>query len=213
MPAAADALSAITSEQAGLVSSAQAARVGVDTAALFRLARNGVLERPLRGVYRVRGAPPPAELDILAAWVRLIGARLPYDPTEPGQQVATVSHTAAARMLELGTFPADRPTFIVRRQRHQQTSHAYRTFALELADHDWSWHELRDRIRVPITTPERTLVDLAWAEADPEHVREALDRHRRELDPERLHETFTRRLRQGGRAAPGWMRRDFGVVA
>ncbi len=192
-------LAAITSEQAGLVSTAQAARVGVDAAALFRLARSGVLERPLRGVYRVRAAPPPANLDVLAAWVLLVGDRLPFEPLGDGQPTVVVSHTAAARILGLGTFPADRPTFIVLRSRHDPPSGSYRTFTLGLLPEEWRWQVLADHIRVAVATPERTLVDLAWAEADPEHVREALTRHAANLDREQLWAIFARRLRRGGR--------------
>ena len=206
-----DALAPVASEQAGLFTTAQAARLDVDTAALFRLARAGVLERPLRGVYRVRAAPPPADVDVLAAWLLLSGRRLPSEPLPAGQPPAVVSHTAAARLLNLGTFPPTRPTLIVRHARRDPPSGTYRTFRLELEPGDWCWQALPDHIRVAVTTPERTLVDLAWAEADPEHVREALSRHAATLDRDALRTTFARRRRRGGHTTPTWMGPDFGL--
>jgi hypothetical protein len=202
----AEEITRITSQQAGFVSSAQAARLGVSARTLAALARAGVLERHLRGVFRVRAAPSPADPELLAAWTLLAGERLPWELVSPGQPPVVVSHTSAAAMLGLGTFPAGRPTFIVTRHRHDPPSGVYRTFLLSLADGDWSWELLPAGIRIAHTSAERALVDLAWAEADPDHVIAALhDGLRRDVvDLAILRAVLDRRWRRRGRGTPRW---------
>jgi hypothetical protein len=199
-------LTRVTSQQAGFVSSAQAARLGVPSRAVAALVGVGVLERHLRGVFRVRAAPTPADPELLAAWTLLAGDHLPWEPVEAGQPPVVVSHTSAAALLGLGTFPVSRPTFIVTRQRHDPPSGLYRTFLLSLAASEWSWELLGAGIRVARSSAERTLVDLAWAEADPDHVVAALrDGLRRGVvDPATLREVLERRWQRRGRGTPRW---------
>ena len=202
-------IAAITSQQAGFVSSAQAARIGVAPRALAALANAGVLDRELRGVFRVRAAPTPPDPELLAAWTLLAGERLPWDPEADGQPPVVISHTSAATLHELGVFPIARPTFIVDRRRHDPPSGLYRTFRLPLAADEWTRRTLPAGIQVALTTAERTLVDLAWAEADPDHVLDAFDaalRHRT-VDSATLRRVLARRWRHGGRGTPTWFAR------
>lgn len=199
----------IAAEQAAYVSTAQAARAGVDSRALARLAESGVLERALRSVYRVRAAAEPPHAELIAAWTALADGRLPWErPPADAQPPVVVSHTAAASLHELGTFPPARPTFIVTAPRHDPPSRAWRTFVLGLVAGEHREHFLPQGIRLDVTTPERTLVDLAWAEADRDHVVEALadGLSRGLVDLSALRSTLERRWQRRGRGTPGWFR-------
>ena len=200
----------ITAQQAGFVSTAQAARVGVAPRALTRLAAAGVLDRPLRGVFRVLAAPTPPRSEILAAWTLLQGDRLPWEQALAGQPPVVISHTSAAQIHGLGTFPVNRPTFVVTRRRHDPPSGVYRSFTLPLEAPDWAWEYLPEGIRVAVTTPERTLIDLAWAEADPDHVREALVRALAAgaVDRGALRAALDRRWQRRGRGTPAWLKTE-----
>ncbi len=202
-------IATIAAEQATYVSTAQAARVGVGSRALARLAATGALERVLRGVYRVRAAPEPPYPELLAAWTLLADGRLPWErPARDAQPPVVVSHTAAAALYELGTFPPARPTFIVTKGGREPPSHAWRTFALDLAADEHRERFLPQGIRLEVTTPERTLVDLAWAEADPDHVTDALGDalDRRLVDLLALRAALDRRWQRRGRGTPTWFR-------
>lgn len=198
----------IAAEQATYVSTAQAARVGVKARALARLAGAGELERVLRGVYRVLAAPEPPHPELLAAWTLLAGDRLPWERGPDTQPPVVVSHTAAAALDELGTFPATRPTFIVASPHRDPSSLAWKTFMLELAADEHRERFLPQGIRLVVTTPERTLVDLAWAEADPDHVTDALvdGLARGLIDLDALRASLDRRWQRRGRGTPRWFR-------
>jgi hypothetical protein len=202
----AEEITRITSQQAGFVSSKQAGRLGVPARTLAALVGAGVLERHLRGVFRVLAAPSPTDPELLAVWTLLAGERLPWEPVADGQPPVVVSHTSAAALLGLGTFPAGRPTFIVTRHRHDPPAGVYRTFLLPLVDGEWSWELVPAGIRIARTSAERTLVDLAWAEGDPDHVVAALhDGLRRDVvDLETLRAVLDRRWRRRGRGTPRW---------
>lgn len=176
---------------------------------LARVAANRLLERALRSVYRVRAAPMPPHPELLAAWVLLQEGHLPWEPIDETQQPrTTVSHGSAAALYGLGAFTPSRPTLIVRKRRNAGAAEPYRAFALPLEPEDWQWRELPAGIRIALTTAERTLVDLAWAEADPDHVRDALRAALVDgaIDLGRSEAALSRRWHHGGKGTPGWFR-------
>ena len=66
-----DRLAELAEDQAGYVTRAQAAAVGVDDLSLGRLVEGGDLIRVDHGVYRLRGAPAHEFEDLWVAWLRL----------------------------------------------------------------------------------------------------------------------------------------------
>jgi predicted transcriptional regulator of viral defense system len=205
----------ITSEQAGLISTAQAARIGVPARDLARLVPGSVLERPLRGVYRVRAAPAPSHPELLAAWVLLQRGRLPGERIDEPQPPAVVSHGSAAAIHGLGAFTPSRPTLIVPQRRNSGHTEPYRAFALPLDPADWRWTYLPEGIHIAITTPGRTLVDLSWADADPDHVRQAFRNALGDgqIELAEIEAALRRRWSRGGRGTPFWFRDELAHAA
>jgi very-short-patch-repair endonuclease len=104
--------------------------------------KSGQFVRLRRGVYRVRGAPSTWEQTLLAACLSTGGV---------------VSHHTACRLHESAVVASDQLTITVRRG-HKKASpegihlHRTRSFAAD---------ETMERRRVPVTSPLRTLSDMA----------------------------------------------------
>lgn len=97
------ALSGITAEQWGLLTTEQADHVGVDSHTLDTLARSGLLEATEAHVFRLSGAPLPPHLDIKVAWLQM-------NPDTPAWQrldgtSGAISHSSACRLHGLGDLP------------------------------------------------------------------------------------------------------------
>ncbi len=164
----------VASGQWGMISTAQATVVGADARTLNRLANGGELERLAHGIYRLVGSPPGPFDDLRAAWLaldprRTAAERIAAGPTE------IVSHRSAAMLQELGDVDADMLEFTtsVRRQPRRADVRIHRGV---ISDDRWT---LADGL--PVTTPLRTIEDLAAAHADRGHlagvVRDALLQH------------------------------------
>jgi len=82
----------LAQSQHGVLSSAQAARLGVSYDTLYRAVRSGKLEKDLPGVYRLPGVPHSWLSDLMAAHLWL------------DRPDACVSHRAAAALWALPTF-------------------------------------------------------------------------------------------------------------
>ena len=165
-------LSDVAREQAGYVTSAQARELGLKAPDLVRLADQGDLRRVAQGVYALPGVFPSPREPTIAAWLRLLGPRLPWVPAPPA---AVASHTTAAALRNLGTLQDDVPTYTVARRRYQPNDDSLQLHVTILDTPDWEWVDLPEGIRIPVTTPARTIVDLAWAGEDHDHVLDALD--------------------------------------
>ena len=139
------ALCRLAESQCGLFSAAQAARIGVDHAQLSRAVRYGHLRRSRFGVYAFVGTPP-------AKWEPLVSAALAVGAD------AVISHAGAAAIHGLYGVTATTllPELTVsRRQRPRLAG---------VTVHRSLPHSRRDvevKCGVPVTTPARTLVDLA----------------------------------------------------
>ncbi|WJK33365.1 type IV toxin-antitoxin system AbiEi family antitoxin domain-containing protein [Solwaraspora sp. WMMA2065] len=168
------ALAGVASDQWGMISTAQAAHLGITAVRLASMARAGELDRLAHGVYRLAGTPPDPHDDLRAAWIaldprRTAAERIAAGPTE------IVSHRSAAELQRLGNLDADLLEFttIVRRQT-RRTDVLLRRGTFD--DTDWT---LVDGL--PTTTPLRTLRDLAASRADRGHlagaVRDAVTQH------------------------------------
>ena len=64
-------LGRIAERQWGLVTTRQAVEVGVSRLHLSRLSQAGALERLAHGIYRMAGAPPVEDEDVITAWLGL----------------------------------------------------------------------------------------------------------------------------------------------
>lgn len=199
-----DRLAEVAREQAGQVSTAQAKRLGLATDDLGRLARSGDLRRVSRGVYALPGSFDGSREDLIAAWLRLSRGRLPWERALPS---TIASHTTAAALHGLGTFPPAAPTFTVRERRFQPTDGSARLYTAQLEPADWQWLLLPEGMRIPATTPARTVVDLAFAGEDRSHVIDALDEARGSglLETEDVVDAMSRRRRRRGRGSVAWL--------
>lgn len=154
------ALAEVTGSQWGLITSAQAAARGVDRLVLSRLAQAGDLKRLTHGVYKDRGAPGDAHLELRAAWLATAPAEFADERLKMRPSDATVSGESAARLHGVGDLRAAQNEFTVpARKQTQRPDVRYRTRALSSAD-------VTIREGLPVTTLERTLADLVETRTD-----------------------------------------------
>ena len=154
------ALSPIAAEQGGLLSTAQVRLAGVDRHLLAELAGGGYLQHPRRGVYAFgAGRAPDRFEDIASAWLAVDGRRLPWKRDNPPE--AVVSHASAAQLHGIGTIIPTVPELTEQRQRTRRRDVV--VHVARLAAEDWEWLRIGSGMRLPVTTPARTIVDLLLA--------------------------------------------------
>jgi hypothetical protein len=109
-----DRLAELTRRQLGLVTRAQAGRVGVPDRELLRYLCARDLERVAHGVYRFRRDLDDLHQPLWAAWLQLDPARTAAERVAgPGVPDAIVSHESAADIYWIGNLYADIHTFTV----------------------------------------------------------------------------------------------------
>ncbi|MGV9844813.1 type IV toxin-antitoxin system AbiEi family antitoxin domain-containing protein [Streptomyces pseudogriseolus] len=152
------------SDQWGLVTAAQAKLDGVQGVDLLRLERAGLLEGVGRGVYLIAAAVPPEHLQTKVAWLRLDPKTPAWQRPADSERSGVVSHASACELHGLGDLPADRVELIVpvRRTTRDEGVLLHR-LALEEGD-------VTVVDGLPVTTVERTVVDLLRSRADGAHV-------------------------------------------
>jgi len=163
-------------DQGGLVTSAQAKIVGVDGVTLRRLVDTGLLERITHGVYGMPAAMAAEHLLERAAWLRLAAGRPGWErkPLDPDSGV--LSHRSAAVLHGLGDLAPDSVEITVPRRRTSRDPNVRLRIA-QLTD-----DEVTSVDGLPVTTVERTIVDLLADHTDGGHVGDVLaDAHRRNL--------------------------------
>lgn len=167
-----DVLLEAASEQAGYVTAAQATRLGLSRDDIARLTGSGDLQRVRRGVFRMRHGRHRREDDI-AAWLHFEDGRLPWE--RRGTTNVVISHGSAAALHNLGsviprqatvTLPSDSTTSTPR----VKDIDVHRA---PLRDVDWAWADVDD-LRLPVTTPARTIVDLLGAGEERSYVERAI---------------------------------------
>lgn len=180
-----DHIAFIAAQHHGLVRTDLADAVGVRASVLARRAEAGVLERLDHSIYRVAGSPDTlSQRLLLACW-------------QTGR-TALVSHRAAAMVWGLDGFErAPLEVLIDRAAPHRRARRG-------LIVHRMDGIEDRDRslraTSVPVTSVERTLLDLAGV-VPPRRLEQALeDAHRRSLCSfDQVANRFVRWARQGRR--------------
>ena len=149
---------------------AQAERLGVSRDALAKACASGSLVRVAHGAYRMAGVPP-TELDELVAVWKLTKPALFYHERasyEHWDGIAVSGHTAAS-ILGIGDFYLSPYRLVApRRMRSNALSATFATRRVEREDVSFSEG-------LPVTGPERTLVDLVLDDEDPSLVADALE--------------------------------------
>ena len=128
----------------GVVARDDLLAAGLSPRELARWAEDGRLVSMARGVYRVGGAPPTFEAEVLAAI-----------KVHPGDSWA--SHHTASRLASLGLYGPDPRIELTR----PDDLSAQRTAARVHRSTLLPAHHLTTRRGIPMTTPARTLFDLA----------------------------------------------------
>ena len=159
-------LGGLAADQYGLITTALAKTHGVDGVTLLRLCEAGLLESVSRGVYLLPGAVRPSHLEIRVAWLRLDPVRPAWERDGRGKKDGVVSHRSACLLHELGDIPAPKVELTVpgRLTTREQ--------GVELHRHSGPLDP--DEIVVvdglPVTSAQRTIVDLLQDGADAGHV-------------------------------------------
>ena len=150
----------LASEQRGYFTTAQARTCGYSRALLAHHARTGTLQRVSTGVYRFRDYPSSPREEVVAAWLAV------------GKDVAVVSHESALDLWDLGDLIPNAVHLTVPRTRR----HLPRLPGVTI--HTTTRPLDRDQVRtlegVRVTSPPRTLLDVAEAGVAPDQVGFAL---------------------------------------
>jgi len=159
-------LAALAEERWGLVTTAQAERIGIGRLQLSRLASSSRLVRVGRGVYRIAGAPETEDEHVRATWLALGGATLAT--TETGVSPIVAAGMTAAGVHRIGDFWPDELDFIVPRRR------GTRLPDVRLRVRQLSQREVVPVDGLPALTVERTIADLVEMFTDLSLVADAL---------------------------------------
>jgi len=165
---ATELLGDLASQQWGLFTSSQAGGLEIASPDLLRLEKVGVLERIRHGVYAIAGTALSAEIELKAQWLAIrpdiMAAERLRDNSLAGE--AVVSHTTAADLWGIGDLWSDGYHFTVqkRRRSRQPEVHFHRA---DLAETDWKIHP---EAGLPVTSPARTIADLADAGYEADHL-------------------------------------------
>lgn len=156
----------LASEQWGLITTAQAAQLGVAAGSMARWAEQGTLTRLTHGVYKVSGSSYDPRDELRAAWLGLAPKRTAADRLADARLDAVVSHRSAAAMHGLGDLEADTHEFTVdgrRQSRRPDVRIHTRTSPIDPA----TWTRVAG---LPVTTVLSSIIDLAAAHIDGGHL-------------------------------------------
>ncbi len=159
-------LGGLAADQFGLITSAQARERGVDGVTLLRLGNAGLLEPVGRGVYQVVGATPPTHLEIRVAWLRLDPARPVWERDGRGAKDGVVSHRSACLVHGLGDIPAPKVELTVPGRLTTREPWV----VLHRHDGPLKADEITVVDGLPVTSAERTVLDLLRDGADGGHI-------------------------------------------
>lgn len=189
----------IASSQWGMFTVAQARIHGVARANLAHRVRTGVLERTDHyGVYRLTAVPTSALDDVRAAWLSTNPELLAPERTAVQRPDAVVASAAAAMVHGMGdVYPAPYRIIVPGRRQSAKGAITYSWRALD-------YHDVQVVDGLPVTTRERTVVDLLSDEGDisiaADALRDAL-RGLYDLDEIRLAELLIPHAERLGRPA------------
>jgi predicted transcriptional regulator of viral defense system len=156
-----DGLYRLAEAQAGYFTARQAVDAGMDRSTLRYHARpGGKYERARRGLYRLRHFPSSQHEHVMAAWLPLRDAG------------AVVSHESALELQELSdAIPDAVHLSLSRSQRGQRRRAGVRLHTLSRPPKK---AEVRHIAGLPVTSLERTIVDVLETGAQPEQIEMAI---------------------------------------
>lgn len=160
-----EALFATATEQAGYFTAPQARAAGYSWPLLSYHAKQGRFVRVARGLYRLRDYPSSPREELIAAWLRL------------GPDAA-ISHESALEVLDLSDIIPDSIHLTVPRARRRLARQA--GVSTHTTTRPLGAADVFTREGLRLTTPARTIADVAESGAGPEQVieatRQAIDR-------------------------------------
>jgi predicted transcriptional regulator of viral defense system len=148
--------------QAGHFTATQARELGYSARSLVHHVNAGHVERVSRGFYRLVGVPVGPHEDIVAAWLRL------------APRGAVVSHDTALALYDLA--PSREIHLTLPRESRPRAPRTISAVALHTTTAPLRRGEVTNRFGVRLTSPARTLADVADIGADPSVVIEATGR-------------------------------------
>lgn len=156
-----DGLYRLAESQAGYFTAGQALTAGMDRSTLSYHARpGGRYERVRRGLYRLRHFPTSPHEQVVAAWLPVRGAG------------GVISHESALELYDLSDVVPDVVHIsLPRAKRGQRPRAGVRFHSFERPPGVSEQRRLRG---VPVTTPERSIVDSLEAGAQPEQIEMAV---------------------------------------
>lgn len=164
----------------GVFTTAQANRLGITRAALSKAVSSGRAERIVHGAYRLTGTQANLTDEITAIWKLTNPAKFTHERSYEWDGIA-VGGTSAAFLLGIGNFHLS-PYRIYTPRRINSRSDCARFGVRDIAHEDVTWIQ-----GIPITRPERTLVDLYIDREDPSLIADAfVDAVRNSVDLNRL---------------------------
>lgn len=151
----------------GIFTTVQAKRLGITPKALSQAAETGRAERILHGAYRLSGNPSSESDELVAIWKLTRPSKFTHERMNEWDGIV-VGGTTAANILGIGDFWLT-PYYIYAPQRIRSRCPNVRFTTRVVNQADITWlHGL------PVTKPERTLVDLCLDFEDPSLVEDAL---------------------------------------
>jgi predicted transcriptional regulator of viral defense system len=150
--------------QAGYFTAAQARELGYSPRSLVHHVSVGNLERVSRGFYRLVGVPASSYEDVVAAWLRFASRR------------GVVSHDTALALYELAPSRSREIHLTLPRERRPRTPQASSAVSLHTTTVPLRREEVTSRFGVQVTSPARTIIDVADIGSDPSVVLEATSR-------------------------------------
>jgi predicted transcriptional regulator of viral defense system len=150
--------------QAGHFTAVQARELGYSARSLVHHVSAGHVERVSRGFYRLVGVPASSHEDIVAAWLKF------------ASRGGVVSHDSALALYELAPSRSHEIHLTLPRERRPRTAQATTAISLHTTTVPLRREEVASRFGVQVTSPARTLADVADIGADPSVVVEATSR-------------------------------------
>lgn len=150
--------------QAGYFTAAQARELGYSARSLVHHVASGHFERVSRGFYRLVGVPAEPNEDIVAAWLRFAPRR------------AVVSHDTALALYDLAPSRSHEIHLTVPREQRLRGSPPMSGVRIHSTTVPLRRDEVAKRFGVEVTSPARTLADVADVGVEPSVVIEATAR-------------------------------------
>jgi hypothetical protein len=155
--------------QHGLITAAQAGRVGVGDAVLDHFREHGLVKELDRSVYRIPGsAGEERTAELHAAWLATAPAEFRWERLENPAEGVVLSHESVCALMNLGSVTSPLPRFTA----SSGPSTAQQGTAIEIAS--LAEDEMTVYDGLPVTTPHRTILDLLAERTTPETGSEAM---------------------------------------